>query len=87
MDSANLLAEILKGITPLLPITIWLLARRAIQSRPSSPSPAQGRMTNTQEIATSVSGWSTTAAERRGGSPPPTPSPHSNPMWDRELDG
>jgi len=87
MDPTDILAEILKGMTPLLRMMVWSLARSAINGRPSSPSSAHGRMADTREIAGSVGGWSAPAAGRRGGSLPPAPSPRSDPMWDRELDG
>jgi hypothetical protein len=43
-------------------------------------------MTEPREIARSVSEWRTSRSGSRRDSPPPTPSPRSHPMWDRELD-
>ena len=84
MDSTDPFFALLRHIGPWLPILIWTLARSANESQPTTAP--RDRMADTRDIARSVSSWSSGQGRRRG-NPRPTPSPRSDPMWDRELDG
>ena len=85
MDANDPFFALLKHIGPVLPVLIWALARGATESQP--PATPRDRMTDTRDIARSVSSWRTPGRGRTRGNPPPSPSPRSDPMWDRDLDG
>jgi hypothetical protein len=74
-----------------LPPLDGLAIARAV-SRWSS-SPVESRPTDepqrldTREIAQVISGWSSATQGSQLSMPGPSRSPHSDPLWDRELDG
>ena len=86
MDRHDPIRTLLKHLGPMLPIFVWSLVRALTEGR-QTQSPREERMANTREFARSVSSWQRPGRGTTRGNRPPTPSPRSDPMWDRELDG